>query len=154
MIVYIHMIYLLIWLVKLRSHWLKVTCNNKLHSGSQLNYNSMALHDSNCNMDMLHVDIGTVFKHVRKQTLTITRCHFIPLHPLWCFQLYNIITFFSIKAFFLFYRSHSPQRTKWKGTTSKSRKAWKAKETKYLRRKLQALCIRDYEHYRHWHFIF
>jgi len=100
--IYIRLIHLLIWQVKLRSHWLKMTCINKLHSGPQLDHNVMALRDSICNMDMLRVDIGTVFRHVRTQTLTITRWHFIPVHPLRCFQLYYIITFFSTKVFVYF----------------------------------------------------
>jgi len=50
-----------------------MTSINKLHSGPQLNHNVMALRDNICNMDMLHVDIGAVFGHVRTQTLTITR---------------------------------------------------------------------------------
>jgi len=50
-----------------------MTSINKFHSGPELNYNVMALRDNICNMDMLHVDIGTVFGHVRTQTLTITR---------------------------------------------------------------------------------
>ena len=111
MIVYIHMIHLPVWQVKLRSHWLKMTCINKFQSVPHLNHNGMALHDSNCNKDVLHVDIGAGFRHVRSQTLTITRCHFIPVHPLWCFQLYTIITFFSIIKVFVFFAADI-QRTK------------------------------------------